>query len=46
MELLNNCNLPPIETDCAIPAPPETTNDPLVVLVDCVSDVAFTLSPT
>jgi hypothetical protein len=28
---LNICNLPPIETDFAIPAPPETANEPVVV---------------
>lgn len=33
-ELLNICNLPPIETDFAIPAPPETTKPPVIVDVE------------
>ena len=33
-ELLNICNLPPIETDFATPAPPETTKPPVIVDVE------------
>ncbi len=38
-EPLNNCNLPPILIDCAIPAPPLTINAPVLIVVDAVLEV-------